>query len=77
MSISDLRDDNVGAEVLDAGDRRHQLDCGAKGPKICLHLCINRGHSGIKGVNLIEMKAQQEPMVLGDAAAKRLAEFLR
>ena len=42
---------------------------------ICLHLCVNRGHSCIESVDLIEMKAQQEAMVLRYAAAKRLTEL--
>lgn len=73
---SDLRDDDVGSEILDAWDRHYQFDCGAKGPKVRLHLRVERGHSGIESVDLIEMEAQQEPMVLGHAAAKRLAELL-
>ena len=61
---SDLGDDDVGAEVLDARDRNYQLDGGAKGPKVRLHLRVERRHSGIESVDLIEMKAQQEPMVV-------------
>ena len=72
---ADLGDDDVSAEVLDARDRYYLLDCGAKGPKICLHLCVNRGHSGIESIDLIEMKVQEEAMVLRYAAAKRLTEL--
>src|SRR6185437_14451158 len=54
---SDFGDDDMSAEVLDARNRRYELDCGAKGPKIRLHLRIERGHGGIKSVDLIEMKS--------------------
>jgi hypothetical protein len=73
----DFGDDDVGAEVLDARDRCCEVDCGAKGPNVSLHLCVDRRHCGIESVDLIEMKAQQEAMVLRDPAAKSLAELLR
>ena len=73
----DFGDDDMSAEVLDARNRRYELDCGAKGPKVRLHLRVERGHSVIKSVNLIEMKTKQETMMLRDPAAKGLAEFLR
>jgi len=74
---ADLGDDGLCAEVLDARNRHYEVDCGAKGPKVCRHLRVERGHGGIESVDLIEMKAQQEAMVLRHAAAKGLAEFLR
>jgi hypothetical protein len=73
----DLRDDDVSAEVLEAWHRHYLLDGGAKGPKVRLHLRVDRGHSGIESVDLVEMKAQQKAMVLRHAATKGLAEFLR
>jgi hypothetical protein len=60
----------MSAEVLDARNRRHELDRGAKGPKVRLHLRVERGHGGIKRVDLIEMKTKQKAMVLRDPAAK-------
>ena len=74
---ADLGDDGVSAEVLDARDRYYEVDCGAKGPKVRLHLRVDRGHSCIESIDLIEMKAQQETMVLRHAAARGLAKFLR
>jgi hypothetical protein len=73
----DLGDDDVSAEVLDARDRYYEVDCGAKGPKVRLHLRVERGHGGIKSIDLIEMKTKQKAMVLRDPAAKGLAQFLR
>jgi hypothetical protein len=67
---ADFGDDDVSAEVLDAGNRHYEVDCGAKGPKVRLHLRVDRGHGGIESVDLIEMKAQQKAMVLRHAAAK-------
>src|SRR5580704_1916522 len=57
---ADLRDDGLCAEVLDAGNRHYEVDCGAKGPKVRLHLRVDRGHGGVESVDLIEMQAQQE-----------------
>jgi hypothetical protein len=48
----DLGDDDVSAEVLDARDRYYEVDCGAKGPKVRLHLRVERGHGGIKSIDL-------------------------
>jgi hypothetical protein len=62
---------------LDARNRRYELDCGAKGRKVRLHLRVERGHGGIKSVDLIEMKTKQKTMVLRDPAAKGLSQFLR
>jgi hypothetical protein len=63
--------------ALDTWDRHDQLNCGAKGPKVGLHLGIDCRHGGIKSVDLIEMKAQQEAMVLGHPATKGLTQLLR
>jgi len=52
------------------------FDCGAKGPKVHLHLRVECGHSGIESVDLIEMKAQQKAMECCDPPAKGLAQFL-
>src|SRR4029077_21195730 len=73
---TDLGDNDVSAEVLDARDRHDEVHCGAKGPKVRLHLRVERGHSSIESVDLIEMKAQQEAMVFRHTAAKGLAELL-
>src|ERR1700726_1373934 len=37
---SDLGDDDVSAEVLDAWNRPYEFDCDAKGPKVRLHLRV-------------------------------------
>jgi hypothetical protein len=73
----DFGDDDMSAEVLDARNRRYELDCGAKGSKVRLHLRVERGHGGIKSVDLIEMKTKQKAMVLRNPAAKGLAQLLR
>jgi MFS transporter, ACS family, D-galactonate transporter len=64
-------DDDVGAKVLDARDRCYEVDCGAKGPNVSLHLCVDRRHSAIESVDLIDIKAQQEAMVLRDPGASK------
>src|SRR5258708_18058431 len=73
----DFGDNDVSAELLDAWNRHYEVNCGAKGPKVRLHLRVERGHGGIESVDLIEMKAQQEAMVLRHAAAEGFAELLR
>jgi hypothetical protein len=40
-------------------------------------LNINRRHGGLESVDLIEMKAQQEAMVLGHPVTKGLTQLLR
>src|SRR5208282_831921 len=57
---ADLGDDDVGAEVLDARGRHYEVDCGAKGPKVRLHLRVDRGHSGIESVDLVEMQRSRK-----------------
>src|ERR1700674_4874011 len=56
----DLGDDGVSAEVLDARNRHYEVDCGAKGPKVCLHLRVERGHGGVESVDLIGMRGRRE-----------------
>jgi hypothetical protein len=53
----------VNAQILETWHRHYLLDGRAKGPKVGLHLRIDRGHSGIESVDLIEMKAKQEALV--------------
>ena len=69
----DLGDDDVGAEVLDARDHdiiNFRLRCERVqgSPRTSR---VERGHSCIESIDLIQMKAQQEAMVLRHAAAKR------
>jgi hypothetical protein len=45
------------------------LDGGAKGFEMSRHLRVERGHGGGKRVDLTEMKAQQEAMVVRHPAA--------
>jgi hypothetical protein len=59
------------------GAEHDQLDGGAKGLKVGLHLRIDRSHGAFESVDLIETKAQQEAMVLGHPATNGLTQFLR
>jgi len=45
--------------------------------KIGRHLRVDLRQGGSEGVDLFEMKAQQEAMVVRHAATKRLAQVLR
>jgi hypothetical protein len=73
---TDLGEDRSRAEILDARDRDYLFDGGAKGRNAGLHLLVDIGDGGIEGVDLLEMKAQQEAMVPGHAAAQGLAQGL-
>ena len=42
----------------------------------CLHLPVDFGDCRIEGIDLSEMKPQQEPVVPGHAAAQSLAQGL-
>ena len=48
-----------------------------KGPRLASTWASIVANGGFESVDLIEMKAQQEAMVLGHATAKGLAELLR
>jgi hypothetical protein len=50
------------------------FDCGAKRPKVRLHLRVDHSRGCIESVDLIEMKALQEAMVLRHAARERPRE---
>jgi hypothetical protein len=52
------------------------FDCDPKGRNVCLHLLVDRSDGSAESIDLIEMKAQQEAMVLGDATAKGLTQLL-
>ena len=69
MSIADLRDDDVVLRNSLMPRNRHYQHSTAvrKGPRAFASTCVSSvGHSGMSmSVDLIEMEAQQEPMVLG------------
>src|SRR5260221_10346590 len=73
----DLGNDDVRADVVKTRNRFDQVDGGAKRLKIGRHLRVDLRQGGSEGVDLFEMKAQQEAMVVRHAATKRLAQVLR
>jgi hypothetical protein len=48
-----------------------------KGPRLASTWASIVANGGFESVDLIEMKAQQEAMVLGHPATKSLTQFLR
>src|SRR4029077_20660760 len=72
---ADLGDDDLRADVPDTGDRRHLFNGGSKGRDACFDLPIDRGDGCVESIDLIEMKTQQEAMVLGHTTAKSLAQL--
>jgi len=61
---ADFGEDRLSAGVRDAGHRRYLLDGGSNGPEVGLHLLVDRGHGRSEGIDLIEMEAQQETVLL-------------
>jgi hypothetical protein len=72
---ADFAEDGLGAKFLDAEDGDDLRDGGTKGGKLRLHSGIDLGDGGER-IDLIEVEAQQETMVLGHAAAQRLAKLI-
>src|SRR3954470_6469616 len=75
--LADFSEDDAGAEVTDARNALQLLDGGAKGRDMRVDLRPDRSHRFVKQVDLLEMKRQQETMMLGHATAQRLAQGLR
>jgi len=71
---NDLGDNDPCTEVLDTRDRAYLLNGGAKGRKGGLHLPVDFGNCRIEGIDLIEVKAQQEAVSLGHTAAQGLTQ---
>src|SRR5262245_41031877 len=70
---ADLGNDRSCCQRLDAGGGHYLFDGGAKGRNGGLHLPVDPGNCRIEGVDLIEMKPQQEAMLRCHAAAQSLA----
>ena len=70
---SDLGKNCLCSQGLDARNGSYLFDGGAKGRNGGLHLLVDSGNGGIEGVDLIEMKAQEEAMLRRHAAAQNLA----
>src|SRR5262249_56352283 len=74
---ADLGDDDPCAQGLDAGNRAYLFSGDTKGGDVGLHLPVDGRDGGIEGIDLPEMQAEQKAMVLGDAAARSLAQLRR
>jgi hypothetical protein len=70
---ADLCEDLQRSEVLDARHRTHLLDGRAKGRNGYRHLLVDFADCGIEGIDLIEVKAQQEAVLPGYSAPQSLA----
>jgi hypothetical protein len=51
--------------------------CGTKGRDIGLHLLVDLGDGRFDGVDLLEMQAEQEAMLLGDTTAQSGSQLRR
>ena len=72
----DLGQDEASAQFLDAGNGGQELDRGAKGLDLSIDLPIDFGDCCVEAVNLLQVQAQQEAVMPGDAAAQRFAQRL-
>ena len=74
---TDLGQDDARAQYIDAGNGGQELDHGAKGLDVSVNLLSDVADRRVKGVDLLQMQAQQETVMPGDAAAQRFAQRLR
>jgi hypothetical protein len=81
---ANLRQDDPRRQHVDTGDRDEQRNQALKGGLTGHHLLIHPGYHGgdllidlldrgIRGVDLVQVEAQHEAMMIRHAAAKRLA----
>ena len=68
---ADFGEDDASAQLGDAGNGGQELDRGAKGLDQSVDLRIDLVDRRVDGVDLLQMQAQQEALVPGDAAAQR------
>jgi hypothetical protein len=73
---ADFGEDDASAQSIDAGNGGQELDGGAKGLDMSVDLPIDVGHHLVDGADVLQMKAQQEAVMPGDAAAQRFAKGL-
>src|SRR5262249_54068900 len=71
---TDLREDLHCGKGLDARHGPHLLDGGTKGRKPGLHLLVDFVDGSIEGVDLIEVKTQNEAVLAGHTATQGLAQ---
>src|SRR5215203_1840544 len=64
----DFREDDLPAQVTDAGDRAQLADGVAERAEVALHLGVDLGDGGVQSVDLPEVQAQQEAVTVGDAS---------
>src|SRR4029077_13213706 len=73
---ADLSQDDPCRRLLDARDRLEQLYLASKRVEGLSHAGIDLSDRQIQGVDLFEMKPQQESMMLKQPASKRIAQLL-
>jgi hypothetical protein len=61
---ADLGNDHLAREGLDARDRAQLFDGGTKGRDIGLDVLLDLEDRGFKGIDLLEMQAEQKAMLL-------------
>jgi hypothetical protein len=68
----DLGQDEASAQFLDAGNGGQELDRSAKAIDPSIDLPIDFGDCCVEAINLLQVQAQQEAVMPGDAVAQRL-----
>jgi hypothetical protein len=69
--MADFGENDARAQRIDAGNGGQELDRGAKGLDQSVDLRIDLVDRRVDGVDLLQMQAQQEAVMPGDAAAQR------
>ena len=64
---ADFGDDDLGTEWADARNSGQDLDCRAKGLDVGLDLLVDSGNGLIKGIHVVQMQPQHEPVMGGNA----------
>ena len=74
---ADFGEDDASTQLADAGNGGQELDRGAKGLDLSVDLQIDLSDGSVNRVDMLEEKAQHEPMMVGYPAAQRCLQFGR
>jgi hypothetical protein len=74
---ADFGEDDASTQLVDAGNGGQQLDRGSKGLDLSVDLLIDLSDGSVNRVDMLEEKAQHEPMMVGHPTAQRCLQVGR
>ena len=74
---ADFGEDDASTQFVDAGNGSQELDRGSKGLDLSVDLLIDLSNGSVNRVDMLEEKAQHEPMMVGHPTAQRCLQFGR